>query len=72
MHFFGILAASLALTGVSAHPGHDIVKEVQAREAVINQLQHKSLSHCTDKIKRSGIEAQSIARRSALATELIT
>lgn len=72
MHFFGILAAILALTGVSAHPGDDIVKEAQAREAVINQLQHKSLAHCADKLKRSGIEAQSIARRSSLATELMT
>lgn len=72
MRFFGILAATLALAGVSAHPGDDIVKEVQAREVVINQLQHKSLAHCADKIKHSGIEAQSIARRSALATVLIT
>ncbi|KAK1830955.1 Intradiol ring-cleavage dioxygenase [Podospora conica] len=71
MRFFNFLAATLALTGASAHPGEDIQKDIQAREAALSQMKHRSLAHCTDKIKRSGVEAQAIARRSTLAKDLM-
>ena len=70
MRFFTFLVAALGVSGVVAHPGHDIVKEVAAREAVISHMTHRSLAHCTDNLKRSGIHGVAVARRSALLNDL--
>ena len=70
MLFTEFLMAALAVSGVIAHPGHDIVKEVTAREAVISQMTHRSLTHCADNLKRSGIHDLAVVRRSALLSDL--
>ncbi|KAK5662383.1 hypothetical protein OQA88_8293 [Cercophora sp. LCS_1] len=69
MRFATFLASTLA-TLVAAHPGHDIEQEIAEREVMLNQMSRRSLAHCAEEIKRSGLEARSIARRNELAEML--
>ena len=71
MHFTTLLASALAATLTSAHPGHDIAAEIAEREVMLNQMSHRSLEHCAEEIKRSGLEARAVARRNALAERLM-
>ncbi|KAK0642038.1 Intradiol ring-cleavage dioxygenase [Cercophora newfieldiana] len=71
MRFVTFLAGVLATTGVFAHPGHDIAQEIAERKAGLQMVSHRSLDHCTEVIKRSGLEARLVARRNELADRLI-
>ncbi|KAK0617799.1 Intradiol ring-cleavage dioxygenase [Bombardia bombarda] len=71
MHFTKLLAGALASTMVSAHPGHDIAAEIAERELMLSQMSHRSLDHCAEEIKRSGMEARAVARRNELHEKLM-
>ncbi|KAK4443624.1 Intradiol ring-cleavage dioxygenase [Podospora aff. communis PSN243] len=71
MRVAALLVGALAVTGVPAHPGEDISKEIADPEAMLKQLSHRSLNHCVDKIKGSALEARSIARRHELAASIM-
>ena len=71
MHFTTFLTSALAATIASAHPGHDIAAEIRERNAGLSQMSHRSLDHCAEEIKRSGMEARAVARRNELADKLM-
>jgi hypothetical protein len=67
------LAAFIRLTAVLsgicvAHPGHDVTREMQEREAALIGLP-RDLSHCAEKMKARGITAEAAARRTIIARE---
>ena len=70
MRLSTFLAGTLAAVFVSAHPGHDPRDEAAEREAVLSQFEYRDLAHCADKIRERGLEARSVARRSALVQRL--
>jgi hypothetical protein len=70
MHLNSLLVGALAVSFVSAHPGHDPAVELAEREAALSQFARRDLSHCAEKIKARGLEARAVARRNALVTEL--
>ncbi|KAK3313722.1 Intradiol ring-cleavage dioxygenase [Apodospora peruviana] len=72
MHLTAFFASALVVTIVNAHPGHDIATEIKERAAMMEQMSHRSLNHCAEEIRRSGMEARSVARRNALAAQLMT
>lgn len=69
MHFATLLASVLAATGVAAHPGHDHSKEVAERREYL-QHNRRDLSHCVEKMKRSGLAARNAKRRAKRTLEL--
>ncbi|KEZ45089.1 hypothetical protein SAPIO_CDS2519 [Scedosporium apiospermum] len=69
MHFATLLAGVLAATGVAAHPGHDHSKEVAERREYL-QHNRRDLSHCAEKMKRSGLSARNAKRRAKRTLEL--
>lgn len=69
MRFFAFLTSTLAVIA-AAHPSHDIGKELAQREMMLNQMSRRSLAHCAEVIRRTGLEARSIARRNELAEKL--
>jgi len=69
---FSILAAVTATllgSSVLAHPGHDIREELAERAEFLKHSK-KDLSHCAASLKRRGIEARNVARRSAAVKNL--
>lgn len=70
MHLSTFLAGALAAAFASAHPGHDPREEAAEREAALSQFTYRDLAHCADKIRERGLEARSVARRSALVQKL--
>ncbi|EGR44065.1 uncharacterized protein TRIREDRAFT_71094 [Trichoderma reesei QM6a] len=67
---FSSIAAVAAITNlVQAHPGHDLTEEILERRNFVNSIHRKDLSHCTEKLRARGVEARSIARRSAAVEE---
>lgn len=70
MYFSTLLAGVLAVTGVSAHPGHDYHKEMAEREAVLLHTR-RDLSHCAAKLKERGVESRAVKRRTNLASQLM-
>lgn len=69
MHLLTLITLSATLSGLSlAHPGHDVAREVQEREAALAGLP-RDLSHCAEKMKARGITAESAARRAKTARE---
>lgn len=70
MLFFSFLAGILAASAVKAHPGADINAEILERREQIEKMEIRSLDHCTEELKRSGVLARSIARRQATAEKL--
>lgn len=71
MHFATLLAGGvLAATGVAAHPGHDHSKEVVERREYL-QHNRRDLSHCVEKMKRSGLAARNAKRRAKRTLELV-
>jgi len=69
MHFSPIAAVAALTSLVQAHPGHDLTEEILERRHFVNSVHRKDLSHCADKLRARGIEARSIARRSAAVEE---
>lgn len=69
MHFSKLLAGALVSTGVMAHPGHDATQEIAERRAFF-QNRPRDLSHCAEKLKRSGVERRSIQRRAKRSLDL--
>lgn len=69
MHFSKFLAGALAGAGVMAHPGHDATKEMAERRAFF-QNRPRDLSHCAEKLKRSGVERRSVQRRAKRTLDL--
>ena len=65
-----IAFVSIAFDFSLAHPGHDHQAEAEKRAAQIAASSRRSLSHCAEKLKARGHEANAIARRSAWAQEL--
>ncbi|KAJ4301486.1 hypothetical protein N0V90_003578 [Kalmusia sp. IMI 367209] len=70
MKQFALLAGLILPALVTAHPGHNVKAEASERAASMAQMQHRSLSHCAEKLKNRGIEQRSIARRSAAVEKL--
>ena len=67
MHFLSSLAVAAVLaTSVSAHPGHDVRHEIEARAAFMTNSK-RDLSHCAAKMKARGLDQSSIQRRAAIA-----
>lgn len=70
MRFDFLVAAAVAASMVSAHPGHDHHQELAERTAALQHTK-KDLSHCAEKIRARGLEKRSVERRAALATHLM-
>lgn len=69
MRLLAFLSLSVALCCVSlAHPGHDVSREMQEREAALMGLP-RDLSHCAEKMKARGITAEAAARRAKVGRE---
>ena len=69
MHLAAIVSLTAILSGPSiAHPGHDVAREIQEREAALMGLP-RDLSHCAEKMKARGITAEAAARRTRIARE---
>lgn len=64
------LAASTLLSVTSAHPHHNAAEEALERRAALSQFNHRSLAHCSAKLKARGLEAKSKARRQAWADDI--
>ncbi|ETS87847.1 hypothetical protein PFICI_01675 [Pestalotiopsis fici W106-1] len=62
-----ILSGLTLLSGsaVLAHPGHDINKEIAARQEYLTSVKRTNLAHCTETLKARGIERRNVARRQA-------
>ena len=71
MQLTSFLAGALAATLATAHPGHDIAEEIRERDLMLAQMSHRSLDHCAEEIRRSGMEARAVARRNAFAEQLL-
>ncbi|KAK3317317.1 Intradiol ring-cleavage dioxygenase [Cercophora scortea] len=71
MRFTSLITGALAASVVAAHPGHDHEAEARNLESLIDRMPRRDLSHCAEIIKRSGMEARSIARREELAAQLM-
>jgi hypothetical protein len=67
MQFLSSLAITAILAAsVSAHPGHDVQHEIEARAAFM-KTSGRDLSHCAAKMKARGLDHSSIQRRAAVA-----
>ncbi|KAH0493479.1 hypothetical protein TgHK011_000147 [Trichoderma gracile] len=67
---FSSIAAIAAITSLSqAHPGHDLTEEILERRQFVNSVHRKDLSHCAERLRARGVEARSVARRSAAVEE---
>ena len=69
MRFAKVLAGVLVSTGVTAHPGHDPTQEILERRAFF-QNKPRDLSHCAEKLKRTGLERRAAERRAKRAIDL--
>ncbi|KAL2211050.1 aromatic compound dioxygenase [Sarocladium strictum] len=69
MQYSCLVALATFLSAVHAHPGHDISEEVAERRHFVNSIHRKDLSHCAESLRARGVEARSIARRSAAVEE---
>lgn len=61
-----LVAGLVGLAGVAAaHPGHDVKAEAAERAAFLKRapVHHRSLNHCTEKLRARGHEARNVARR---------
>ncbi|KAK9774850.1 putative Intradiol ring-cleavage dioxygenases domain-containing protein [Seiridium cardinale] len=66
MRFSQAITSGLALLSspvVLAHPGHDVNKEIAARQEYLSTVKRTNLGHCADKLKVRGIERRNVARR---------
>lgn len=70
MRFTTVLAGALAATGVMAHPGHDHTREMLERREFL-QNKPRDLSHCAEKLKRSGLERRAAERRAKRTLDLV-
>ena len=61
-----ITIAAMLATSVSAHPGHDVNHEIEARAAFM-KTSKRDLSHCAAKMKARGLDQSSVQRRAAVA-----
>ncbi|KAF2730039.1 extracellular dioxygenase-like protein [Polyplosphaeria fusca] len=69
--FSTLFGAAMIIQPLAAHPGHDHSKEIQQRNAYLDNPIHKrSLAHCTEKLKARGNDALMTARRSAMVENL--
>jgi hypothetical protein len=66
MHFSTLFTVAALAASAIAHPGHDIRKEIEAREAAMVGVP-RDLSHCADEINARGLEALNVARRALAA-----
>lgn len=70
MRFSTVLAGAFASTAVMAHPGHDHTAEMLERREFL-QNKPRDLSHCAEKLKRSGVERRAAERRAKRALDLM-
>ncbi|CAG9986259.1 unnamed protein product [Clonostachys byssicola] len=63
---FQNLAVALLVSGISAHPGHDVKAEALERREALSKVGKRSLSHCFKRWEESGLSARNHERRSAL------
>jgi hypothetical protein len=69
MRLAALISLTVVLSGLGiAHPGHDVGREMQEREAALISLP-RDLSHCAGKMKARGITAEAAARRTRIARE---
>jgi hypothetical protein len=67
MQFLSSFAvAAILATSISAHPGHDVSHEIEARAAFM-KTSKRDLSHCAAKMKARGLDHSSVQRRAAVA-----
>lgn len=59
----------LLMGAACAHPNHDLNEEIAERRSFVNSVKRTSLSHCAETLQSRGVEARSIARRSAAVEE---
>ncbi|SPO07424.1 related to protocatechuate 3,4-dioxygenase beta subunit [Cephalotrichum gorgonifer] len=71
MHFAKVIAGALPLAGVMAHPGHDHTHEIAQRREYFESNKPRDLSHCIEKMKRSGLEQRAVQRRAKRTLELV-
>lgn len=71
VHYSSVLLflAALSITGIVAHPGHDVEQEIAERSAYF-QGRRRDLSHCATKLKERGIEQRALMRRSTAVHNL--
>ena len=70
MHFPAILSTALMAALATAHPGHDHTKELNSRlEFLANNK--NDLSHCAEKMRARGLDANNARRRTQLAERLL-
>ena len=73
-----LLSKSVALVAylfpftILAHPGHDVRAEYAQRAAYMEKAERRSLAHCADALKESGIQQRSISRRKEMVEHLRT
>ncbi|GJC77251.1 catechol 1,2-dioxygenase [Colletotrichum liriopes] len=65
MRFSSVATGLALLSGVVAHPGHDLTEEIAERRAFLSTIKRASLGHCADKLAARGITARNVARRVA-------
>ena len=70
MRFSTVLAGALASAGIMAHPGHDATQEMAERRAFFEN-RPRDLSHCAEKLKRSGLQRRAAARRAKRTLDLV-
>lgn len=64
MRFSTLLVNALAAALVSAHGNHDVKREQFMRRTLLEHTK-KNLAHCSDKIRRNGLEARNVQRRAS-------
>lgn len=55
----------LSSSAVLAHPGHDVNKEIAARQEYLSSVKRTNLAHCAETLKARGVERRNVARRQA-------
>ncbi|MBE3044830.1 hypothetical protein IMZ48_20175 [Candidatus Bathyarchaeota archaeon] len=65
-----VLAGALATAGVMAHPGHDHTAEMLERREFLEN-RPRDLSHCAEKLKRSGLDRRAAERRAKRTLDLV-
>lgn len=55
----------LSSSAVLAHPGHDVKKEIAARQEYLSSVKRTNLAHCAESLKVRGVERKNVARRHA-------
>jgi hypothetical protein len=64
MRFSNTIALASLVTSILAHPGHDVSEEIAERRAFM-ATNKRSLSQCSEQMKKRGHEQRAVHRRAA-------